>query len=298
MTDITIISGFLGAGKTTFANLLLDYYIRSGDTTAYIVNEFGQTSLDAALLEKKGFTTVDIFGGCICCTLRGKIKDALKEVITQYKPSRIVFEPSGVFVFDKFLEILEDEFLEQNCRVDSVVTIVDSTHTPNAMLVEGNFFSNQIVHADTIILSKLEIYKGDVDALSNKLSLLNERADIVKKLWSEFDDEDFANLTRGGSKNIDADEEHAHGHAHVDTMSITPKELTDKDIDELKKLIKEGFFGDVYRIKGKVLYNGEVKVLQAAFDSINLDDNPPDGDFGLTFIGNALNENKIKEFWA
>lgn len=321
MTRITIISGFLGVGKTTFANRLLDYYIRRGEKTAYVVNEFGQTGLDSALLEKQGFQTVDIFGGCVCCTLRGKITEALRDVVGRYEPDRIVFEPSGVFIFEKFLDVLQDSFLKGRCEVDSVITIADSTHTTDAMMVPGHFFTNQVAHADTIILSKLESFTGDVDGLAGRLQALNERAAVLAKPWSELGDSDYAKLDKGGSEGVLADEEdhgherhhhdhhhehhHDHDHGHelkhdeMDSVTVASRDLDAASMQELEKLLKDGFFGKVYRAKGKVRYGGEYKVMQAVFDSVKFDsDVVPDGACSLTFIGHDLDESKIREYWV
>lgn len=317
MTYITIISGFLGVGKTTFANRLLDYYIRRGEKTAYIVNEFGQTGLDSALIEKQGFQTIDIFGGCICCTLRGKITEALREVMQSFEPTRIVFEPSGIFIFEKFLDVLQDDYLKGRCTVDSVITIADSTHTSDAMLVPGNFFANQVMHADTILLSKLEMFQGDLDALVNNLHALNPRAGIIAKPWSELRDADYARLNKGSSEGILADEEHGHEHNHehghhghdhehheheqlhdnMDSVTIIPRRLDAAVMRELEQYLKAGVFGKVYRMKGKVRYGQEYKVLQGTFDSINFDSDIPDGDCSLTFIGKDLNKDSISEHW-
>ncbi|MDR3279341.1 MAG: hypothetical protein LBT23_02410 [Synergistaceae bacterium] len=326
MTRITIISGFLGAGKTTFANLLLDYYIRCGERTAYIVNEFGQTGVDSALIAQKGFQTTDIVGGCICCTMGGKLTEALRDVLTDFSPSRIVFEPSGIFIFEKFLDILEDPYIKQNSHIDSVITVVDSTHLTDAMFVPGNFFSNQVLHADTLVLSKLQLYKSDARALVDRVRTLNERAGLWAKPWSELTDADFAALDFGGSVGIGADEEddddHEHEHEHhhhhhhhhdhdhdheeehaplheeMDSITIRPKDYDDKTLRELEKLIKDGVFGKLYRVKGKVTYCGSPKMLQAVFYSLNLDDDPTEGECALTFIGEDLDEDKIREYWS
>lgn len=329
MARITIISGFLGAGKTTFANLLLDYYIRTGEKTAYIVNEFGQEGLDSALLKQKGFQTLDIVGGCICCTLRGKITDALREVMTEYNPTRIVFEPSGVFIFEKFLDVLEDDQLKGKCTIDNVITIVDSIHIKDAMFVPGNFFTNQIAHADTLILSKTQLYEGSLNTLTNRLRALNERADIMTKPWSELKDKDFATLDREYSEGIcscgdecchgyhghdhhdhhhhDGHEHghHHHGdehehehHTHLDSVGIRPGDLDEDRLRELETQLKKETFGEVYRIKGKIIYNGEPKLLQAVFDTLRLEENPPAGEPGLTFIGKGLDEPCIREYWT
>ena len=319
MVRITIVSGFLGVGKTTFANMLLDYYTRRGERTAYIVNEFGQAGVDSALIARQGFQTVDIVGGCICCALRGKISEALRDVVENFSPSRVVFEPSGIFLFEKFQEIMEDPYFKENCRIDSVITIVDSTHMNDAMFVPGNFFANQVSHADTIILSKLRLYNGNAGALAARVKTLNERAPVWARPWSELGDDDLASLDFGGSVGIGADDddedEHEHeGHEHhehhehdhedgrlheeMDSITISPKNFDDTSVRELEKLMKDGFFGKIYRIKGKIMYDGGPKLLQAVFDSLKLDDGTPEGECGLTFIGDGLDETRIREYWS
>jgi G3E family GTPase len=321
VTRITIISGFLGAGKTTFANLLLDYYIRKGSKTAYIVNEFGKAGVDSDLIAQKGFQVVDIVGGCICCALRGKISEALCDVVENFTPDRIVFEPSGIFIFEKFHEVLEEPFIKENCEVDSVITIVDSTHLTDAMFVEGNFFANQVAHADMLIVSKLQLYKkGDPREIVDKLRKLNTRAGLWAKPWDDLTDDDFATLDFGGSVGIGADDNddhdhhhahehhHEHGHHHddeaeplheeMDSITITPRDLDDASLEELKRMIKDGAFGKLYRAKGRVIYNGVPKLLQAVFESISIDENPPRGECGVTFIGEELDEAKIQKYWG
>ncbi|MDR0648847.1 MAG: GTP-binding protein [Synergistaceae bacterium] len=327
MIRMTLISGFLGAGKTTFANLLMDYYIRTGEKTAYVVNEFGEAGVDSALLAQKGFQTVDIVGGCICCTLQGKIGTALREIVDEFAPTRIVFEPSGIFIFEKFQDVLRgDPVLDGNCQIDSVITVVDSNHVTDAMLVPGNFFSNQVAHADVLVLSKLESYDGDVGRLARRLAPLNERADILAKPWGELSDKDFATLDIGGSVGVSADDEddddgrhdhnhhhhhhHGHGHHHddghghshihpdVDTVTVEPRSFDEKSISGLEGMLRDGAFGDVYRIKGKVIYRGEPKMLQGVFDTLRIESPPPDGPCRLVFIGKDIKEKNIAKFWG
>jgi G3E family GTPase len=316
---MTLISGFLGAGKTTFSNMLMNYYIKTGEKTAYVVNEFGEAGVDSALLGQKGFQTVDIVGGCICCTLQGKIGLALREIISEFNPARIVFEPSGIFIFEKFQDVIKgDPILAGNCEVDSVITIVDSTHVSDAMLVPGNFFSNQIAHADTIILSKLESYKKNANELVRRLKPLNTRADILAKPWNTLNDKDFATLDFGGSIGVaaDGDDGHDHhdhhhgrhdhyhddasGHIHhdIDTITIQPRDYDEKCLAELEHLMKSGAFGDVYRIKGKVIYDGRPNMMQAVFDTVQIEPDPPEGPCRLVFIGKGLKKNLIAGRWG
>ena len=124
MVKIDLISGFLGVGKTTFANMLLRYYMDHGKKPVYIVNEFGETGLDADIIKADGFEAVEVFGGCICCTLKNDITIAIDDVIKTFSPDIIVFEPSGVFIVDSFYDILKDETIEDKCEQGNSVRVV------------------------------------------------------------------------------------------------------------------------------------------------------------------------------
>ena len=102
MIELDVISGFLGAGKTTLSNILLARYLKAGERAVYIVNEFGETDTDAGLLRSEGFTAVTLPNGCICCTLRTEMVLALRGVINTFAPTKIVFETSGIFIYDRF----------------------------------------------------------------------------------------------------------------------------------------------------------------------------------------------------
>ncbi|MDR0764045.1 MAG: hypothetical protein LBE65_00425 [Synergistaceae bacterium] len=317
MTRVTVISGFLGAGKTTFANLLLNYYIRKGFKTAYIVNEFGKAEVDSGLIAQKGFRTVGIAGGCVCCALRGKISEALREVVKNFAPDRAVFEPSGIFIFEKFREILDEPFIRENCGIDGVITVVDSTRAMDAMFVEGNFFANQVAHADTLVLSKTQLKEArNPRIIIDKIRKLNERAGIWAKPWDSLTDDDFTALDSGGGAGLDADgdddghdrhhehDHHHHGdgeellHEELDTITITPRDLDEASLEELRRMTRDGAFGKLYRAKGRVMYDGVPKLLQAVFESVDIDENPPGGECCLTFIGCELDGAKIRKYWG
>ena len=154
--------------------------------------------------------------------------------------------------------------------------------------------------------------------LVGRLVPLNERADILVKPWDELRDKDFATLDVGGSVGIDADDDdhhhhheghghshrhddgHGHSHIHpdVDTITIEPKNFDEKSVRGLEGMLKDGVFGEVYRIKGKVLYSGEPKMLQGVFDTLRIESPPPGGPCRLVFIGNGLEEKNIARFWG
>ena len=176
-----MISGFLGAGKTTFISLLLEYYIKKGERPVYIVNEFGNTGLDAKLLENEGFQAIEMANGCICCTLKDSVVDTIREVFQRFSPTRILFEPSGIFVFDNFLELVRTQTLQYCCRIGSVITVVDSLNFNPSKLKYGNFLYNQIKSASAIVVSKLEKSPISAEEIVCDIQNINPQAFVFAK---------------------------------------------------------------------------------------------------------------------
>ena len=126
MVKLDMISGFLGAGKTTFSSLLLRHYMNQSLRPVYIVNEFGKAGLDADIIKSDGFEAIEMEGGCICCTLKDDVSTAIIRIIDTFAPTNIVFEPSGIFVFSNFFDIFKDPEINKRREMGSVITIIDS----------------------------------------------------------------------------------------------------------------------------------------------------------------------------
>ncbi len=188
MVYLDIISGFLGSGKTTFANTLLDFYIKVGEKPVYIVNEYGEAGLDAEIMRTEGFRAVELTNGCICCTLKGEMVRAIGEIIEQFSPTRIVFEPSGIFMFDSFFDILEKKGLQGKCAIGNIVTVIDGVNYRPARLVFGNFIYNQIQSAPVLFLSKMDKLGEDADLteLLCDVKNINPNAVIVNQKYDEL----------------------------------------------------------------------------------------------------------------
>ena len=168
MTKIDIISGFLGAGKTTFIKKLLEEAI-AGEQVVLIENEFGEIGIDGGFLKDAGIEIREMNSGCICCSLVGDFGASLAEVITKYRPERIIIEPSGVGKLSDVVKAVVDMEVELN----SAVTIVDAAKCKMYMKNFGEFFNNQIENAGTIVLSRTDItdaakVQKDVDMLREK----------------------------------------------------------------------------------------------------------------------------------
>ena len=179
MTKIDIISGFLGAGKTTFIKKLLEEAI-SGEQVVLIENEFGEIGIDGGFLKDAGIEIREMNSGCICCSLVGDFGKSLEEVLTKYKPDRIIIEPSGVGKLSDVMKAVVDVSADMEVELNSAVTIVDANKCKMYMKNFGEFFNNQIENAGTIVLSRTDIADAakiqlDVDMIRGK----NPKAVIV-----------------------------------------------------------------------------------------------------------------------
>ncbi|MEY8275915.1 GTP-binding protein, partial [Blautia marasmi] len=155
MTKIDIFSGFLGAGKTTLIKKLLKEAY-SGEQVVLIENEFGEIGIDGGFLKEAGIEIREMNSGCICCSLVGDFGEALKEVIQKYQPDRIIIEPSGVGKLSDVIKAVKKVEGEVDIKLNSFTTLVDVMKCKMYMKNFGEFFSNQIEYAGTIILSRTD----------------------------------------------------------------------------------------------------------------------------------------------
>ena len=186
MTKIDIISGFLGAGKTTFIKKLLQEAI-SGAQVVLIENEFGEIGIDGGFLKDSGIEIREMNSGCICCSLVGDFGKSLSEVLTKYKPDRIIIEPSGVGKLSDVMKAVIDVSADMDVALNSAVTIVDAAKCKMYMKNFGEFFNNQIENAGTVVLSRTDItdtakIQKDVEMIREK----NPKAAIVTTPLAEL----------------------------------------------------------------------------------------------------------------
>ena len=231
MTKIDIISGFLGAGKTTFIKKLLEEAI-SGEQVVLIENEFGEIGIDGGFLKDSGIEIREMNSGCICCSLVGDFGTSLAEVLTQYKPERIIIEPSGVCKLSDVMKAVIDVSADMDVELNSAVTIVDAAKCKMYMKNFGEFFNNQIENAGTIVLSRTDItdaskIQKDVDMIREKnanaviittpLDQLggSQLLEIIEKKDTMLDDL----LAEVRESRLDHDHDHgeeSHDHHHHD----------------------------------------------------------------------------------
>lgn len=171
MTKIDIISGFLGAGKTTFIKKLLEEAI-AGEQVVLIENEFGEIGIDGGFLKDAGIEIREMNSGCICCSLVGDFGKSLEEVLTKYQPERVIIEPSGVGKLSDVMKAVRDVAMNLDVKLNSAVTIVDAAKCKMYMKNFGEFFNNQIENAGTIVLSRTDI--ADAKKVQLDVELIRE----------------------------------------------------------------------------------------------------------------------------
>ena len=179
MTKIDVISGFLGAGKTTFIKKLLEEAIAC-EQLVLIENEFGEIGIDGGFLKDVGIEIREMNSGCICCSLVGDFGKSLQEVITRYQPQRVVIEPSGVGKLSDVMKAVRDVSADLDVTLNSSVTVVDVKKCRMYMKNFGEFFNNQIQYAGNIVLSRTDIADHDkVEAAVAMIRELNDKASII-----------------------------------------------------------------------------------------------------------------------
>ena len=202
MTKIDIISGFLGAGKTTFIKKLLKEAFE-GEQVVLIENEFGEIGIDGGFLKEAGIEIKEMNSGCICCSLVGDFEKSLKEVIDTYHPDRILIEPSGVGKLSDVIKAIQDAQVNLDAQLNSFTTVVDVTKCRIYSKNFGEFFSNQIEYAGAIILSRTDKAKHEkVEESVAILRGLNEKAPIITTPIEQLSGEKLLE-TMEGSKSLE-----------------------------------------------------------------------------------------------
>ena len=221
MTKIDIISGFLGAGKTTLIKKLLQESFK-GEKVVLIENEFGEIGIDGGFLKDAGVEITEMNSGCICCSLVGDFGAALRQVLAQYTPDRIIIEPSGVGKLSDVIaavERVQNEVPDQ-MHLSSFVTVVDATKARIYMKNFGEFFNNQVEHASAILLSRTQ--GMDPAKLETAVKLLrqhNEKAAILTTPWDQLTGAQIVEAMAGGhslAHQLMAEIAHEHGIEHHD----------------------------------------------------------------------------------
>ena len=230
MTKVTIISGFLGAGKTTFIKKLIEE-IYKGQKVVLIENEFGEIGIDGGFLKDAGVQINEMNSGCICCSLVGDFGKALKQVSHDYAPDMIIIEPSGVGKLSDVIAAVENVKEEADLELENFITVADATKCKLYMKNFGEFYNNQLESATTVVLSRTQnVDEAKLETAVNLIKEHNDKASIITTPWDELTGEQIMSALKHTSlvddmlKDMDICPECGHHHEHNEeccTMTMT-----------------------------------------------------------------------------
>ena len=213
MTKVDIISGFLGAGKTTFIKQLVQD-VFAGEKLVLIENEFGEIGIDGGFLKDAGIEITEMNSGCICCTLVGDFSKALVKVLDEYKPDRVIIEPSGVGKLSDVARAIEDVKKDADIEIEGRITIVDGKKAKMYLKNFGEFFKDQVEHASTIVVSRTQMMTDEkVEDCVKMLREENEKAAIISTPWDQLGKEAIQHALHAGAE-IEGLFEDKEGHGH------------------------------------------------------------------------------------
>ena len=199
MAKIDIISGFLGAGKTTLIQKLLKEAL-TDEQVVLIENEFGEIGIDGGFMKDAGIEVTEMNSGCICCSLVGDFGEALRKVSKEYAPDRIIIEPSGVGKLSDVIRAVQNAAEDADLQLNSFTTVADAKKCKMYMKNFGEFYNNQVEHAGTIILSRTDsISEEKLDQCTALLREHNEKAAIITTPWDDLTGEQMLKVMEEGN---------------------------------------------------------------------------------------------------
>ena len=327
MTKIDIISGFLGAGKTTLIKKLIEEGFK-GEKLVLIENEFGEIGIDGGFLKDAGVQITEMNSGCICCSLVGDFGTALKKVITEYAPDRIIIEPSGVGKLSDVIKAVKDVAEEVEVQLDSYTTVADVSKCKIYMKNFGEFFNNQIESANTIVLSRTQT--ASQDKIEKAVAMIREHnaeATIITTPWDDIDGSKIKEAMQNHKSVKDAlfededehehhhhhdhddecgcgchDHDHEHGHHHADDVFTswgkeTPHKFERAKLEEILKQFVED--DKILRSKGMVEgTDGKWIYFDMVPGEYEIRDGEPDYTGRIVVIGTDIHEHELEELFG
>ncbi len=297
---LNLIFGFLGSGKTTLVRRILSE--RAGDQpTAVIVNEFGDVGIDGDILQGHNVDMVQLTSGCLCCTLKGSLISAIEELQERADIERTVVEASGVAEPGDLLESLRDPRYGSKIDLDlgPIVVVVDTPKFPKIREMLGDFYTEQVAHADVVLLNKID--NADVDDLYTVYDDISALSPGASLIFTEQCSTDLDIVLDGksgqaavGPSHHDHDKSHEHDHGHAQFDSLVLGCGADVDRERVVKFF-EGLDPQVFRAKGFMIIDGRPRLVQ--FATGQLDIHPADGphDSRMVFIGKGLDRQALQE---
>lgn len=328
MTKVDIISGFLGAGKTTFIKKLIDQ-VFTGEKLVLIENEFGEIGIDGGFLKDAGIEITEMNSGCICCTLVGDFSKALQKVLAEYQPDRVIIEPSGVGKLSDIVRAIEDVKKDAEIEIDGRITVVDGKKAKLYLKNFGEFFEDQVKHASTIVVSRTQTMTDEkVEECIHMLRDENADAAIISTPWEQLSKDAIWHALEHGAEieglleeehdhHHDHEEccehdhhhhdhegccehDHHHHHHHADEVFTswgkeTAHKYTEEELDFLVKALSEtDSYGTILRSKGIIpMTDGTWKQFDLVPEEYEVRDGQADYTGRVCVIGTDLKEDEL-----
>lgn len=305
MIPVYIISGFLGSGKTTLIQSLLNRTDVS--KVAVIENDFGEVSFDAAVLKRQGVRLEELPSGCICCTLVGNFKESLRTVLKDGSAELIVIEPSGVAKLSDIKALCESAEFAGNIGPLVTVTVVDGSMAVMYAENFGEFFVDQLREGQVIVVNRTDD-KEDEKELRQLLQRENKKAPILFEIPEDFDFASFASLVAGIKTHghlctcgcgHDGHDHHCHEHEEVPFQTLTIKVDACRTEAEWEETLKRSLEVEpnILRVKGIVKVPSGYATVQYSGHHIDIS-GTVEADTVMTFIGTSLSEEDLRPLWS
>ena len=300
---IDLLFGFLGSGKTTLARRILEEW-GPRERLALIVNEFGDVGVDGAILQGNDIDLVELSSGCLCCTLKGSLLNAIEELGARAPLDHIVIEATGVAEPEEMIATFADPSFHESYELGPITTVVDAAKFAKIKFALGPFFTSQIAKADMLVLNKVDL--ADSETLEETRRQVRETNAQAMIRFADHGDIDIGELMQGppsqvaqryagaaGDGHAHADHEHDHEHRHAPADSCVLDAAASVSRSDL-----EAFFAeapeDLWRSKGFLLVDGAPKLVQFTMGQLEISDAEPRDRYYLVLIGRMLDRTELK----
>lgn len=293
LPHIHLLFGFLGAGKTTLVRNLL----QTADPeipTAVIVNEFGDVGIDGEIIQGNTIDTIELVSGCICCTLKGSLMNAIEELTNEKGAKRVVVEATGVADPEDMLDDLEDSSITDTLEVAPIVAVVDASSFNKIRPMLGEFYVSQVLNADIVIINKIDrTDEQQLEDVGRQIKEINPWAELRFTEYCDvdssliFSDHVSALLDRHKSN---ANGHHHHAHESMESFVLVPNEnLTQSDIERQVRQFPE----KVWRMKGHMLIDEQPSLVQYSAGQLEISEAVPKAHYRMVIIGHELDLHQI-----
>ena len=291
---ILLVSGFLGAGKTTFIkemakNINLEFVV--------LENEYADIGIDGDFLDEKNLNVWEMSEGCICCSMKGDFKSSIKKIYSEINPEYLVIEPTGVGMLSSIIENIR-EINNNDIEILSPLTLIDITSFNEYLETFNNFFIDNLKNTGKVILTKLENYNPfDIENIKNEIFKINNNLEIITDDYRTFSKEWFGEIL---NKNIDNKiiDKNFSLKTHINLRTFSKENINLKTMDELGLFLNRlvnGDFGKIYRAKGIVKIDGYWGKFNLVYKNFEMEPITDAKGTKIVIIGNNLDIDNLKD---